>query len=389
MPKPVILTLVDYYLPGYKAGGTIRSLANLVQQLGDEFRFKIVTRDRDHQDMAPYPDVLVNGWNEVGKASVYYASAKMRTPAGMRRILRDSGCDVLYPNSLLSPSFSILPLTLRRLGLIHLCPVVLAPRGEFAPGAMALKARKKQAFWRVARAAGLLRGLTWQAGSPAEARDMRAWLGPAQPIVVARDPSGAIPSKVRPRGRGRQGPLRVVFLARISAIKNLEGALAILRGIKGQLLFEIYGPIEEDAIWERCRAAIATLPANVTARYRGVLTPDQVPEVLAGYDVFFFPSSSESFGHVILEALAAGLPVVTSDRTPWRGLAAAGVGFDLPLEKPELFRAAFERILASSAEDLDAWSARAHAFALERLADPEAGDQHRELFTRVLARAGP
>jgi glycosyltransferase involved in cell wall biosynthesis len=389
MTKPVILTLVNYYLPGYKAGGTIRSLANLVQQLGDEFFFKIVTNDRDHQDRAPYPDVRVNGWNEVGKASVYYVSTKMRTLAGIRRILLESGCDVLYPNSLLSPWFSILPLVLRRLRLIPPRPVVLAPRGEFAPGAMALKTRRKKAFWHAARAAGLFRDLTWQAGSPDEARDMRAWLGPAQPIMVARDPSGAIPSKVRPQGHGRQGPLRVVFLARISAIKNLEGALAILRGIRGQLLFDIYGPIEDDAIWNRCRAAIAALPVNVTARYRGVLTPGQVPEVLAGYDVFFLPSGSESFGHVILEALAAGLPVVISDRTPWRDLAAAGVGFDLPLERPELFGAAFEKILAASAEELDAWSARAHAFALKRLTDPEAGDQHRELFTRALAKAGP
>lgn len=35
-----ILTLADYYLPGYKAGGPIRTLANMVDMLGDEFKFR-------------------------------------------------------------------------------------------------------------------------------------------------------------------------------------------------------------------------------------------------------------------------------------------------------------------------------------------------------------
>ena len=49
-----ILTFVDYYLPGYKAGGPIRTIANMVSQLGGEFEFLIVTRERDFLDTVPY-----------------------------------------------------------------------------------------------------------------------------------------------------------------------------------------------------------------------------------------------------------------------------------------------------------------------------------------------
>ena len=42
-----ILAFVDHFLPGFKAGGPVRTLANIVDRLGDEFEFKIVTRDRD------------------------------------------------------------------------------------------------------------------------------------------------------------------------------------------------------------------------------------------------------------------------------------------------------------------------------------------------------
>ena len=47
MPRPIILSFAGHYLPGYKAGGPIRSIANMVDQLGDEFDFRIVAGDRD------------------------------------------------------------------------------------------------------------------------------------------------------------------------------------------------------------------------------------------------------------------------------------------------------------------------------------------------------
>lgn len=70
MPKPIILTFVGYYLPGYKAGGPICTLAKTVDSLGDEFQFKIVTTDRDSGDEKPYPGIRIDGWNSVGKADV-------------------------------------------------------------------------------------------------------------------------------------------------------------------------------------------------------------------------------------------------------------------------------------------------------------------------------
>ena len=44
------------------------------------------------------------------------------------------------------------------------------------------------------------------------------------------------------------------------------------------------------------------------------------------------PTHGESFGHIIVEAWAAGCPVLISDRTPWRELREQGVGWDVPLD---------------------------------------------------------
>ena len=42
-----VLVTIGSYLPGYKAGGPIRSVANLIDALGDDFEFRVVTSDKD------------------------------------------------------------------------------------------------------------------------------------------------------------------------------------------------------------------------------------------------------------------------------------------------------------------------------------------------------
>ncbi len=49
-----ILTFNRYYLPGYRAGGPIRTLANTVAQLGEEFSFRIITLNHDSGVDTPY-----------------------------------------------------------------------------------------------------------------------------------------------------------------------------------------------------------------------------------------------------------------------------------------------------------------------------------------------
>src|ERR1019366_8134603 len=81
--KPSVLVMADHYLPGTKGGGPIRSIANLVDALGEEIDFRIVTRDRDLGDGAPYPSVTPNTWMEVGKARVVYLSPERLSPVSL------------------------------------------------------------------------------------------------------------------------------------------------------------------------------------------------------------------------------------------------------------------------------------------------------------------
>lgn len=365
-PRPRVLMLIDYYLPAYKAGGPIRTAAGIVHHLGDRFEFRILTRDHDLGDPAPWPDVRPGQWVRLGGAECRYLTAHERTLRAMRRVIRETEHDVLYVNSLFSVPMSIKPLLLRRLRLVPQVRLTLAPRGELSAGAISLKQLKKRAFLAVAKAIGLHRDVLWQASSVYEQRDVRKVFGEHAQVVVAPDLRVGVQglqTEVLPSVARTQGSLRIAFVSRISPMKNLEGALEMLSGVRASVEFDIYGPKEDQRCWARCEALMRQLPANVTARYVRVLPHHEVDEVLRRYQLFLLPSLGENFGHVIIEALAAGCPVLISDRTPWRELESHGVGWDLPLEDVERFRAVIEACAGEGPLERQERAKRAVAFA--------------------------
>jgi glycosyltransferase involved in cell wall biosynthesis len=384
-----VLVFVPYYLPGYKSGGPVRSIANLVARLGEDLRFVIVTADRDSGDRAPYRDVVPGAARRVGNADVVYVDAAHARPHRMAALIRRIRPDVLYLNSFFSPAFSIGVLLLQRLHLIPAVPIVLAPRGEFSPGALQLKAPKKRLFLAAARVLGLHRDVLWHATTPLEAAHIRRALEGAAPrIVVAPIIAGASDPESAPTRAKDAGRLRVAFLSRLSAKKNLLGALEILHGVRGNVDLDIYGPVEDESYWRRCRAAIDALPPNVRASYGGPVAAEDVAAVLADHDLFFLPTLGENYGHVIREALAAGTPVLISDQTPWRDLDAQQVGWDLPLDRPDAFRAALERCIAMSAAEFAVWREHAAAYARRHANDDGAVQATRRLFSTAAAGGG-
>jgi len=320
--RPIILCFVAYYLPGYRSGGPVRTIANFVDHLGDEFDIRIVTRDRDALDTAPYPGVEVDAWNAVGQAQVFYASKETLTLPGVGRLLRDIPHDLLYLNSFFAFSFTGLPLLARRFGLAPKRLCVIAPRGEFSSGAIALKALKKRLYLTTAKAIGLYHGLQWQASSEFEAQDIRRELGTlAESIHVAPD----LPPKLKTESDDPSeqqarapGPLRIIFLSRISPMKNLDFLLAALQRISQPMNLTIIGPLLEPEYWGKCQRIIKTIKQPVTVDYQGEVTPLQVLETFARHDLFVLPTRGENYGHVILESLSAGTPVLVSDQTPWQ-----------------------------------------------------------------------
>ena len=380
--RPTVLAFVRYYLPGYKSGGPIRTIANMVAVLGDEIDFRIVTSDRDATDTRPYAHLAgQEGWQDVGKAKVLYLPPSQKNLRNMSRIIHQTAHDTLYLNSFFDPVFTLKPLLARRLGLAPASRCVIAPRGEFSPGALKLKAAKKRSFLAISRVSGLYRNLIWQASSGHEANDIRRVMGA---IVADVRAAGDLPDPTAPSSMLADhidnGTLRIVFLSRISPMKNLGFTLEILRQVKVPVTFDIYGPIRDEDYWTNCCSLLDLLPAHVKATYHGPVEHARVASILAGYDLFLLPTLGENFGHIILEALAVGTPVLIADTTPWRDLAETGVGWDLPLTDAKAFADKIELLARLSGREQSEMRQRALTFAESRRNDAATVEANRSLF---------
>jgi len=387
-PNLKILTFVGYYLPGYKAGGPIRTIANMVDRLGDEFQFKIVTADRDFDDTEPYPGIIIGGWKRAGKAEVFYMSPNRRSLRDFKRLLCSTEYDVLYINSFFSPHFTIKPLLLIWLRLIHDRPLIIAPRGEFSPGALGLKSFKKRVYILAAKALGLYHDAVWQASSEHEEADIRRWFGNDVRVVIAPDLPPLInvaDGPVAVKGKTK-GCLKIIFLSRISRKKNLYGALKMISGLKERVQFNIYGPMEDVDYWSECQEIISSFPENIEVRYCGSVAHGQVSDVIREHDLFFLPTLGENFGHVILEALCVGCPVLISNQTRWRGLEEKGVGWDLPLDRPKLFQEALQRCINMDRAEYLKWSKLARKYGLKVSQDDSIVELNKQLFRDFVKR---
>jgi glycosyltransferase involved in cell wall biosynthesis len=378
-----VLAVLDYFLPGGNAGGPVRTLTNLVRQLAGEVDFAVLTRDRDFGERAPYAGVVRDAWTAWDGLPVRYLPPAEMGTGGLRRALASRPYDVLYLNSAFSP-FTRRILGLRLLGRLPDRPVIVAPRGELSPGPLAMKRGRKAAFLAFARAAGLFRGVLWQATSEMERGEILA-VFPGARVEVAPNPS-------LPSGRFAEGPppkrageARFVFLSRVSPKKNLEAAVRAVAASPGPAVLHVYGNMEDRAYGERCLAAAGPLPPHVSVEYRGAVAYEAVDGTLAGYHFFVLPTRGENFGHAVVEAMRAGLPVLVSDRTPWRGLAAARAGWDVPLDDEAALAAAVARAVEMDAAEYAAWSAGARAYAARAASADEARDAALRLFRGALA----
>jgi glycosyltransferase involved in cell wall biosynthesis len=257
---------------------------------------------------------------------------------------------------------------------------------------LGLKSSKKRLYIALAKRLGVYRRITWQASSAVEAEDIRRIMGvSAGSIVIAPNllpfasqmlhdsASDNLPERA-------PGPLRIVFLSRISPMKNLDYLIKLLQRITSPVVFNIFGPAEDDGYWANCRQLLGGLPPNVTADYCGAVASAQVPAIFAQHDLCGRPTRGENFGHVIFESLNAGTPVLLSDRTPWQADAQGALEV-LPLDDPEPWVRAIERRCGADPATLSGWRRAALAYARAQVGSNQALAMNRRLFESAIERA--
>ncbi|MBN8697671.1 MAG: glycosyltransferase family 4 protein [Bacteroidetes bacterium] len=379
MTKKKVLIFIDWYLPGYKAGGPIQSVANLVEHLKDEFDFSIITRDTDYCEVTPYPSVISNEWNKLPNGiSVYYISQNALTRSTIRNLIRKTNFDIVYLNGIYSLYFTLIPLLYLRKK--HKVKVIVAARGMMAQSALNVKRAKKQFFLRAIKVLKLFDKVVFHATNEVEKKDIRNVLGDKFEIRTAANlPQKTLLLKLPTREK-QAGELRMVNIARIAPEKNLLYALQVLKKVPVNVQFDFYGPIYDQKYWEECQKVMGELPSNVRATYKGSLDSDQVLATLSAYHVMFMPTLGENFGHVILQSLMSGCPVIISDQTPWKGLAEKRIGWDFPLSEEHSFVDSIKVINRFDQSAFNTLSNHAFQYSEKFINNPEILEQNRYLF---------
>lgn len=370
--KPKVLIICNYYLPGYKAGGGLRTIVHMVERFASEFDFRIITFNHDADDV-PFSGVKTNDWNEVGKAQVFYLSKDAAKLSKLRELISQVNPQLIYLNSVFS-ILTVFLLTLRKLKLIGEVPVILAPEGELSDGALQLKARKKKAFVRFAKSAGLYKNLIWKVTAEPEKAETEAFKGSGGKIFIAPNmPSRTVFDDYQQDLKPAKdvGAAKMIFLSRYMRKKNFKWLVENLNVAVGSLEIDVFGPIEDQAYWEETQNVINNLPANIEVKYKGHIAHENVLETLFKYHFFVLPTLGENFGHVFVEALAAGCPLIISDRTPWVKLEGKQIGWDLPLENPSKWSEVINFCINVDNASYTKLSANARAFACQWLTDPE------------------
>ena len=350
--RPVVLLMIDWYEPGFKAGGPIRSMVNFVEQCKDALDIHVLTTDRDLGDSGPYPGIVTDTWIRRDGYTIYYMSPAQKNRRSIEALMRSVKADHLYLNSMFSYWFAILPAWLNRKGAIA-SKTVLAPRGMLKDSALQHKSVKKKLFLAAMKISGLHRSILFQATDKREAEDVATIFGKDARVVYLPNLPGKQPDFEAP-GSKVSGALNMIFVGRIHPIKNLDLLLDLLKSHREKIHLTVVATLEDMSYWEECQRRIAALPANLSVELRRDVPNMELNGMIREHDLFVLPTKGENFGHSIFEALSNGRPVIISDQTPWRGLEAAGAGYVLSLDDRDGFHRAISSYAAMDQPQLTA-----------------------------------
>lgn len=368
---------MDWYEPGFKAGGPIRSVANIVNALKHEFEFYILTSAFDLGETEPYPDIELDQWFDKDGVIIKYMSKGNMKSAAIKGNILEINPDVLYLNSLFSKLYTLVPLT-----LVRKIPVIIAPRGMLGAGALDIKKTKKSIFLKFTKWMRFYKRVTWHASTSIEEAEIRGVFGQNAEVVVAQNIPTAQQLKLEDIVSKRNtGMVRFVFISRIAKKKNLHMAVHAIRKIKTKqrVEFHIYGNVEDKDYFKKFKNYIRTYD-NITIEYKGTLNPALIPTTFLYADYFLLPTMHENYGHAIVESWANGCPVIVSKNTPWKNLRVRNLGWDVDIDEPDKLMNAIQEAIDMDTSQYLEMVRESYNYFKEKISDEEIIEANRKLF---------
>lgn len=277
------------------------------------------------------------------------------------------------------------------------CPLVISPRGMLETWSLGRSRFRKALAWYGYERENLACATLFHVTSEAEAQSVRA-LGLKQPIALI--PNGVDlpdPSQIPPnpdcltdRFPHLAGRPWLVFLSRIHPKKGLDTLLTVWADLVKRFPdwhLILAGPdlVGYQPLLER---QVQQLNLGEWVTFTGPLSGQDKAAALAHAHLFVLPSHSENFGIAVAEALAYGVPVVTTRGTPWAELETHGCGWWVE-NRPADLEAALADGMALPGSERRAMGARGQQLVHNRYGWPVIAQQMSEVYLWLLQGGWP
>lgn len=367
-----IFITIPWFIPAFRAGGPIQSIANLVKEFHEEVEYNIFCSDTDLNGGC-IENITTGKWVSFNNHThVWYAGQEKISDILVKQVEAIKP-DVLYIIGIFSWHFNIVPLLF--------CKVpkkILSARGMLHPGALSQKNWKKKIYLHLFKLLEYHYKVIFHATDAIEENYIRKHFGEPAIIKIA----GNFPNDIGglPIAKKDPGTLKLISIAIISPMKNILMVLEALSKISLAVQYDIFGPVKDPAYWNECLEKIKLLPANINIIVHKEIKPLMVKEALMDAHVFILPSKSENFGHSIFEALSAGRPVITSNFTPWNDLQESFAGMNITLDNDSKLTEAILFFAAMNEHELLQWHSAAIRYAARAIDMKNIKAQYREMF---------
>jgi glycosyltransferase involved in cell wall biosynthesis len=362
-------------------GGTSRSVPATCEALsGQGVAVRLVTTVPvdSGEDAAP---ILPNG--SVDCRTVEEAEGglgRLRSPFAFQRALgktvREEPPDVIHDHGAWLPSNRAASVVAERHGL----PFVATPRGMLTGWSLRHRGFKKRAAWHLYQKRVLRRADLFHVTSGEEAEGLRE-LGFEQPAAVI--PNG-VPLPDEHKTQPSAGATRTaLFLSRIHPKKGLPMLLEAWAEVRPEgWRLVIAGPSEGGHRAELEQQA-RRLGLDEVVSFPGAIPDDDKWAHHRAADLFVLPTHSENFGIVVAEALASGVPAITTTGAPWQELETERCGWWTAIGTEALAQALREAVALSDEERL-AMGRRGRALVAERYSWEHVAEQMRAVYAWLL-----
>lgn len=303
-----------------QSGGTARVVRDLTDALSvgdDPFKVMLLSQQRPGAKVL----TMAPGSSVDQRLAPSGSSFALKSGRPLKRLLdmviERSKPELLHDHGIWMPSNHCVAVAARRFGI----PLVLHPHGMLEPWALQHRGWKKRLALRLYQRGDLEIAALLFATAEQEAENIRQ-LGFRQPIAII--PNGVKftdpPLDGMLRKDEPQGPRTVLFLSRIHPKKGLLNLLEAWSRVQpvGWRL-RLAGPDDGGHLAEVMQR-VQALGLEVDVEYMGEVAGDAKAALFENADLFVLPSFSENFGVVVAEALTYGVPVITTQGTPWKGL---------------------------------------------------------------------